>query len=404
MQQDTHYENHILTVNAGSSSLKFALFTTDKSLTKSLEGELTNIGQGSSQLSITDLTNHQQQTHQVDTPNHSSAIKILLHWLEESMPSMHIEAVGHRIVHGGPKYSSAVTITPGVIEELRKLTVFDPEHLPIALQLINVFEQLLPNKSQIACFDTAFHHNLPWEAATFAIPRKYQALGLRRYGFHGLSYAYVLQELERTAGQDSANGRLILAHLGSGVSLAAVQQRQSIDTTMGLTPASGVPMSTRSGDLDPGIASYLLRTEGLNIDTYDAVVNFQSGLLGLSETTSDMKQLLEQEQVDRRAAEAVSLFCYQIKKTIGSFAAALGGLDTLIFTGGMGESAPKIRTRICDGLEFLGIRLNPQRNNSNEPVISEDTSPLSVRIIHTDEASIIAHDVQQLMNTSNGGV
>jgi len=286
---------------------------------------------------------------------------------------------------------------------LGELTLFDPEHLLIELQLIGAFQELYPNVKQVACFDTAFHHDLPDVARLLPIPRHYEAKGIRRYGFHGLSYAFVLEEIQRLDGADAANGRLVLAHLGNGVSLTAVHHGKSIDTTMGLTPAGGVPMSTRSGDLDPGLALYLANIEGMDAGHYNDLVNFRSGLLGISETTSDMEELLKHEADDERAKVAIDLFCYQVKKSIGGLAAASGGLDTLVFTGGMGENAPKVRARVCEGLEFLGIEVEASRNTGNADIISTDSGRVKVRVIHTDESSTIAKDTWQLINKLENG-
>jgi acetate kinase len=254
----------------------------------------------------------------------------------------------------------------------------------------------------VACFDTAFHHDLPRVAQLLPIPRRYEAQGVRRYGFHGLSYAFLMGELARLAGREAAQGRVILAHLGNGASLAAVHRGKSMDTSMSFTPTAGVPMSTRSGDLDPGLVWYLARTEGLDAKRFNEMVNFQSGLLGVSETSSDMRDLLEHETQDVRAAEAVALFCYQVKKWIGAFAAALGGLDTLVFAGGIGENAPVVRARICDGLGFLGIVLEEKRNAGNEGVISAETSRVPVRVIHTDEEWMIANTVCRVLGLALG--
>jgi acetate kinase len=226
-----------------------------------------------------------------------------------------------------------------------------------------------------------------------AIPRRYEAQGLRRYGFHGLSYSFLMGELARLAGSEAARCRVILAHLGNGASLAAVHYGKSVDTSMSFTPTSGVPMSTRSGDLDPGLVWYLARAEKMGAKQFNELVNFQSGLLGISETSSDMHDLLECEAQDVRAAEAVALFCYQVKKWIGAFAAALGGLDTLVFAGGIGENAPTVRARICDGLKFLGIELEEKRNEANEGVISTGAGRVAVRVIRTDEEQMIAKTV-----------
>jgi acetate kinase len=263
--------------------------------------------------------------------------------------------------------------------------------------LTEEFHRRFPDMSQVACFDTAFHHDLPRVAQLLPIPRRYEAQGVRRYGFHGLSYAFLMGELARLAGMEVAHGRVILAHLGNGASLAAVHRGKSMDTSMSFTPTAGVPMSTRSGDLDPGLVWYLGRTEGLDARGFNEMVNFKSGLLGVSETSSDMRDLLEREKQDVRAAEAVALFCYQVKKWIGAFAAALGGLDTLVFAGGIGENAPPVRARICDGLGFLGIELDEKQNATNEGVISSETSRVPVRVIPTDEELMIAKMVGRVL-------
>jgi acetate kinase len=250
----------------------------------------------------------------------------------------------------------------------------------------------------VACFDTAFHHNLPRVSQLLPIPRRYESQGVRRYGFHGLSYEFLMGELARQAGPQAAQGRVILAHLGNGASLAAVYEGKSMDTSMGFTPAAGIPMSTRSGDLDPGLVWYLERTEKLTAKKFNEMINFQSGLIGISETSSDMHDLLVRETEDVRAAEAVAFFCYQVKKWIGAFAAALGGLDTLVFAGGIGENAPVVRARICDGLGFLGIDLEEKRNTASAAVISTESSRVAVRVIHTDEEWMIAKTVCRVLN------
>ena len=284
-------------------------------------------------------------------------------------------------------------ITAEMVDELRRFSPFDPDHLPEEILLAEAFHRRFPDLPQVACFDTAFHHDLPRVARLLPIPRRYEAQGVRRYGFHGLSYAFLMGELARLAGTEAAQGRIILAHLGNGASLAAVRDGKPVDTSMGFTPASGVPMSTRSGDLDPGLVWYLARTEDMSAKQFNALVNFQSGLLGVSETSSDMRDLLDRETQDVRAAEAVALFCYQVKKWIGAFTAALGGLDTLVFSGGIGENAPTVRVRICEGLEFLGIELEEERNVANEGLISAAASRVAVRVIRTDEELMIARSV-----------
>lgn len=393
---DSNNVTRILTINSGSSSIKLALFEITDAPKRLLEGAVEDIGQPSARFVIKGIALSEDSSRAVVANNHVAATEILVDWLKQQNISGTISAIGHRIVHGGPKYYEPCIIDDEVVKGLRELTSFDPLHLPVEIQLIETFRKLFPSVKQVACFDTAFHHDLPNLAQLFPIPRHYAAKGVRRYGFHGLSYAYVMQELRRLYGPDKANGRLILAHLGNGVSLAAVHNGRPVDTTMSLTPAAGVPMSTRSGDLDPGLASFLAHSEGMNVDQFNNMVNFKSGLLGMSETTSDMEELLKREAEDSRAKEAVDVFCYQIKKTIGSLSAALGGLDTLVFTGGMGENAPKIRARICEGLEFLGIELEESRNATGAGLISSENARVAVHVIHTDESFIIAQDVQQL--------
>ena len=300
------------------------------------------------------------------------------------------------MVHGGPKYSDPQLITTEMIEELRQLRPFDPEHLPEEILLTEAFHRRFPDLPQVACFDTAFHQDLPRVARLLPIPRRYEARGSGVTAFTACRTRFSWGTGPR-GGTEAAQGRVILAHLGNGASLAAVHDGRAVDTSMGFTPTAGVPMSTRSGDLDPGLVWYLARTENMSAQQFNEMVNFQSGLLGVSETSSDMRDLLECEAKDVRAAEAVALFCYQVKKWIGAFAAALGGLDTLVFAGGIGENAPLVRTRICDGLGFLGIELEEKRNLVNAGVISAETSRISVRVIRTDEEWMIANTVCRLL-------
>jgi acetate kinase len=387
----------ILTINGGSSSIKFALFEAGDSLRRILEGGIERIGLPEATLRVKGSRQADNFSRLVTAPNHTVAVGVLMDWIEERRGSDELTAVGHRVVHGGPKYSDPRQITSAMVEELHRLSPFDPEHLPEEILLIEAFHRRFPDLPQVACFDTAFHHDLPRVAQLLPIPRRYAAQGVRRYGFHGLSYEFLMGELARLAGTEAAQGRVILAHLGNGASLAAVRDGKSVDTSMSLTPAAGLPMSTRSGDLDPGLVWYLARTEGLDAKRFNEMVNSQSGLLGVSETSSDMRDLLNLEGQDVRAAEAVALFCYQAKKWIGAFAAALGGLDTLVFAGGIGENAPTVRARICDGLGFLGIELEEKRNAANEGVISAAAGRVTVRVIRTDEEQVIAHSVCRIL-------
>ncbi|BBF63836.1 acetate/propionate family kinase [Acidithiobacillus ferridurans] len=380
--------SRVLTINGGSSSIKFALFEPGEPPRLVQSGQIERIGQPTARFSVKGAP-----ARNIAAPDHTAAVNVLMDWLEKSTARGALAAVGHRVVHGGPKYSEPERITAELVEELRRLSPFDPEHLPEEILLTEAFHRRFPELPQVACFDTAFHHDLPRVAQLLPIPRRYEAQGVRRYGFHGLSYAFLMEELARLAGAEAARGRVILAHLGNGASLAAVCEGKPMDTSMSFTPAAGVPMSTRSGDLDPGLVWYLARTEKMSAKQFNEMVNFHSGLLGVSETSADMRDLLQCEAQDVRAAEAVALFCYQVRKWIGGFAAALGGLDTLVFAGGIGENAPIVRARICKGLEFLGIELDDPKNEATAGVISTPTGRVAVRVIHTDEEQMIAKTV-----------
>jgi len=392
----------VLTINGGSSSIKFALFEAGDSLRRILEGGIERIGLPETAFVVKGLNKADNFTRSVTAANHTAAVGVLMDWIEARFEPGELTAVGHRVVHGGPKYSEPQRITPEMVEELHQLQPFDPEHLPEEILLTEAFHRRFHDLVQVVCFDTAFHHDLPRVAQLLPIPRRYEAQGVRRYGFHGLSYAFLMEELARLAGPQAARGRVILAHLGNGASLAAVYEGKSVDTSMGFTPAAGVPMSTRSGDLDPGLVWYLARTEKITAKKFNEMVNFQSGLLGVSETSSDMHDLLEHESKDVRAAEAIALFCYEVKKRIGAFAAALGGLDTLVFAGGIGENAPVVRARICDGLGFLGIEVEEKKNATNAAVISAQGSQVAVRVMHTDEEWMIAKTVCRVLSLTIG--
>jgi acetate kinase len=394
----------VLIVNAGSSSVKWALFQVGASPIRTAAGRIERIGLPDGIVTFSDGANGQDQRRIAQLSNHAAAVQVLIEQLARSGQGLSIQAIGHRVVHGGSRYTNPEVISTAVMEELHRLSPFDPEHLPAELTLIEALGVQYPSTPQVACFDTGFHQHLPPVARLLAIPRRYEKQGIRRYGFHGLSYAYLMEELERIAGPEAARGKVILAHLGNGASLAAVREGVSIDTTMGFTPASGLPMSTRSGDLDPGLVSYLSKTEGMTADQFHQMVHTQSGLLGLSELSPDLRDLLAQEGRDTRAAEAVAVFCYQGKKWIGAYAAALGGLDQLVFSGGIGEHSSVVRARMCDGLAFLGIQLDQARNESHDAVISDPGSRVTVRVIHTDEERHIAQSVCRLLtlNVSRG--
>ena len=384
----------VLAINAGSSSVKFALFQVGPQLTSSLHGQLDRIGLNGTTLSWT--TEAGSTERRLDGSDRAAATSLLIDWLETETAFASIKAVGHRIVHGLARTEPA-QITSEILAELGRAAPYAPDHLPREIELIEAIRARHPELPQVACFDTAFHSGMPLVARLLPIPRRYYKKGVQRYGFHGLSYAFLLEELARTAGQDAAHGRVILAHLGNGASLAAIRGGSSIDTSMSFTPAAGLVMSTRSGDLDPGVVSFLARTEGMTANAFDQMVNHESGLLGVSELSSDMRDLLERETTDARAAEAVELFCYQTKKWVGAFAAALGGLDTLVFSAGIGERSAPIRARICEGLAFLGISLHDARNAAHAAVISTDASRVTVRVMRTDEELMIARSVARVL-------
>ena len=387
----------ILTINGGSSSIKFALYQTGELLKRGLYGKVDRIGLPGTNLTFSDSTGKQKGSLILESSNNRSAANFLIDWLEKQDGFSSVSAVGHRVVHGMNR-TVPVLITNELLEELHLITSYDPDHLPNEIEFIEAFRRRHPKLSQVACFDTAFHSTMPRVAKLLPIPRRFDAMGIRRYGFHGLSYAYIIEEFARVAGTKAAQGRMILAHLGNGASLAAVREGKSIDTSMGFTPAGGLMMGTRPGDLDPGVAWYMMRSENLTPKQFNNLINHESGLLGVSETSSDIRDLLAQETKDIRAAEAVALFCYQAKKWIGAFAAALGGLDTLVFAGGIGENSPIIRSHICESLGFLGIELEGKQNVENEGVISSAASRVAVRVIRTDEEQIIAKTVCRILN------
>jgi len=382
----------VLTINGGSSSIKFALFRMTEPPIRMLGGEIERIGLKNTVLSAKDSDGHTTKNEPFSASGLAQAGGGLIDWLAKHTDLGGVAAVGHRIVHGGPQYAWPRRISSEVIQELKRIAPLDPDHLPGEIALLQAFLGRFPHVPQVACFDTAFHHDMPRVAQQLPVPRRYASVGVRRYGFHGLSYTYLLGELARVAGPEAARGRLVLAHLGAGASMAAVRGGKCVDTTMAFTPTAGLMMGTRAGDLDPGVLLYLMRNEGMTAKQIDDLVNRQSGLLGVSGLSSDMRELLERESTDPHAAEAVELFCYQARKYAAAMAAAAGGLDTLVFAGGIGERSAPIRARICAGLEFLGVHIDPSRNASHGPVISPEGSPVTVRVIPTDEEIAIARE------------
>jgi len=386
----------VLTINGGSSSIKFALWQAREGR-RLLHGKVDRIGLPGANLAVQVPSGQPQPALPIKAANHRAAADCLFDWLEAQPGFDALAGAGHRVVHG-MAHSEPERVTPALLAELRRTAPYDPDHLPREIELIQAIRRRYPKLPQVACFDTAFHRTMPRVAKLLPIPRRYMTQGMQRYGFHGLSYAFLMEELARLADPAARKGRVILAHLGNGASLAAVRHGKSMDTSMGFTPAAGLVMSSRSGDLDPGLLSFLSRTRKMSSWEFECMVNHESGLLGVSETSPDMRDLLAREARDVRAAEAVELFCYQARKWIGSFAAVLGGLDTLVFSAGIGENCPPVRRRICASLGFLGIDLDQARNARNAPQISSAASRVVVRVIHTDEERMIARSVTRLLH------
>ncbi|HEX5436599.1 MAG TPA: acetate/propionate family kinase [Gemmatimonadaceae bacterium] len=391
---------HILTLNTGSSSLKFAVY--DMSCTAPDGGALLRSGAiegiGSARSRARIRQSDSEQTFDASIPDRAAALSWLTRDLERERLWEQLSAVGHRIVHGGAAYREPVRITADVRAALQRLVPLAPVHLRDELHAVDVLAQLDPDLAQVACFDTAFHGGLPLEARWYGLPRALVEEGVMRYGFHGLSYEYIVRELRS---RDALGMRTIVAHLGSGASMAALREGRSIDTSMGLTPLGGFMMSTRSGDLDPGILLYLMRERGRSLDDVSAMVTTAGGLLGLSGTSADMRDLLARCSADTRAAEAVSIFCYQARRFLGAYVAVLGGLDTLVFTGGIGEHAPIIRECICRDLDCVGIRIDPARNDADAAIISERDARVTVHVIQTNEEFMIAHHTARVLRANS---
>jgi acetate kinase len=383
-------------LNVGSSSLKATLYRLQPADMVEFRASATRIGLPHSSLRVTDAGGRTVLDGADGLEDHASALSVLAAWLREEHLDDGLRAIGHRVVHGGSRYCAPTRITDSVLNDLRALIPLDTEHLPHALHVIDATRHAFPSLPHVACFDTAFHRQMPGVAQMLAVPRDFWAMGVIRYGFHGLSYEYILEHL-RSLDADAADGRVVVAHLGNGASMCAIHHGIGVDTTMGMTPTGGLVMSTRSGDLDPGVLLYLQDQHGLDTDDLRHLVNKQSGLLGVSGTSSDMQDLLAREAIDAQAADAIALFCYQARKFVGALTAALGGLDTLVFTAGIGERSAAVRERICEGLLYLGLQLDPARNVAQAPIISSDASRVIVRVIPTDEDLVIARHTHRLI-------
>jgi acetate kinase len=395
----------ILTINGGSSSIKFALFSLTPQLRRLFGGQIENVGTPGAMLKATRDNTSEVVLHPIAAATFHDGIQGVLDYLRQRIGTSAIVAIGHRIVKGGANLVDNQLITQEVIAELRRVQTLDLDHLPRELALLDAFVSAFPKIPQIACFDTAFHKDMPRIAQLLPIPRHYLNSGVRRFGFHGLSYTYLMSELAAVAGEEVASGRVILAHLGSGASMAAVHNGKPIDTTMAFTPTAGLVMGTRPGDIDPGLLVYLMRDQKLSTDDMDKFISQACGLIGVSETSADMRDLLAARSSDSRAAEAVQLFCYQAKKHLCALTSTLGGLDMLVFSGGIGERSPEVRAGICKGLNFLGLEINSSRNERGCDVISSDQSRAAIRIIPTDEEIVIARiacSILQLLASHKG--
>ena len=393
----------LLAINGGSSSIKFAIFEFNNSLHPILTGKIDDIGSNK----VSFLTFGEDKSKHISkiigNVDYNSAVNILIDWLKEFTKEKQIIAIGHRIVFGRNKYLNPQQITNDMLKELRHFSAIDPNHLPEQILLVEALGDIFPQLLQVACFDTYFHRDMPTLAQLLPIPHHYFEQGIRRYGFHGLSCEYLMSTITELDGSYVANGHVILVHLGSGASITAVHNGKCVDTSMGLTPCSGLPMATRSGDVDPGLLFYLAQTEGMGPARIYNMMNRESGLKGISGTTGNIRNLIKLEATDEHAAEAVNFFCYQVKKTICSMAGAMGGVNTLVFSGGIGENISEIRERVCEKLGFIGVYIDPEKNASNTPIISTATSDVLVRVIKTDEEFVIAQHLYHALNEKKVG-
>lgn len=387
----------ILSINSGSSSLKFRLFEMGGVEQLLAKGAVEGIGQGEGHLRFVDARGDVFAEREFDSIDHERAIEEALAALsDKTLPS--IEAVGHRVVHGGPGHLAPELLTPELVEDLRAHTAWAPLHMPASLRVIDSLRIRRPGLPQVACFDTAFHARMPEVARRLPLPRELFDQGVQKYGFHGLSYEYILSVLGERAGC-----RLVMAHLGNGASMAACVGGRPVDTTMGMTPLGGFMMGTRTGDLDPGVLLYLTRECGYDVAGLGTLLDQESGLKGVSGETADMETLLELRAGGHQdAAQAVEMYCYQARKTVGSLAAVMGGVDLLVFAGGIGENAAIIRALICRGLEHLGIELDPAKNCTNADVISSEGATCAVRIVRTNEDLMIARHTYAVVFGGSG--
>jgi acetate kinase len=394
----------ILVLNAGSSSIKFALFGASATPSRAgilCDGQMSGIGHAVHFMAADGAGAALQDEHLPGGTDHEAALDALLRWIDGRYAGQKLIGAGHRVVHGGARYTEPVLIDAQVVKELRRLVPLAPLHQPHHLAAIAALFKLHPGLPQVACFDTAFHHTQPAVASAFALPSELTADGVRRYGFHGLSYEYIAGALAQTAGPQTARGRVVVAHLGSGASMCAMVDGRSVATTMGFTALDGLPMSRRCGNLDPGVVLYLMQEKNMSADAITSLLYNESGLWGVSGVSDDMQELLASD--DPRAAQAIDLFVYRIGRELGSLAAALGGLDAVVFTAGIGEHAAEIRRRVCNAADWLGITIDTAANAGHGPRISASAGRVSAWVIPTDEDLMIARHTAALLPAGRTG-
>jgi acetate kinase len=380
----------ILAVNCGSSSIRFALYGFDPGERRLLSARFDGIGLGQGRFEVRDEEGRVAFESLNAVADHGAASVLFAGWMDRHGWSALVDGVGHRVVHGGARFAGPAAITGEVEEAIARLRKLDPAPQVPELAVLRALRPAFAGVPHVACFDTSFHRQMPPVAQRHPLPRQLEEQGMLRFGSHGISCESVLQQLASIAGADAAQGRIVIAHLGDGASMAAVHEGRSLDSTTGFMPNGGLMMGTRSGDLCPGSMMHLLLGKGMSVAEVNTLMNCESGLLGVSGVSRDMRELLRVSSTNPWAAEAVELFCYTAKKHLGSLAAVLGGVDTLVFTGGIGENAPLVRRSICERMDHIGIRLDPARNRRGESVISADGSPVAVRVVATNEELVIA--------------
>ena len=389
----------IAAINSGSSSLKFGLFCHNAPLSILCKGKVSGIGTATCSLAVENASEQNDLSScAVSAKSAEEAAAFLIEWLKHRDKQYQFEGIGHRVVHGGLLYQEPVLIDDRLMNELNRIRSLAPLHLPDSISIINVFRTAFPGISQLAHFDTAFHNSMPFEAKHYAIPRHFWTEGVVRYGFHGISCEYVYGKLTE---QDHhpGSGKIIIAHLGGGSSITALKDGRSVETSMGFSPTGGVMMNTRAGDIDPGMLIYLLKERNMNADELEHMFNMESGIKAVAASELPMEKLIEKRNVDSKALQAIQMYSYHVRKQIGALAAAMGGLDIVVFTGGVGERSPEIRQLICSGLEFLGIELDSKLNHSSAATISDSTSAVKVYIIPTNEELAIAQHVKEYLES-----